>query len=564
MSAPMSMTRSKRHYATVLTAAALACLVLLGASTSSGEPTDRVVFVGVRLDDTDKADEKLQNYLEDKAKLSFSHEYLEYEEIIPRLVEWDDARDGIVVARTTPYVLVAAEMLGADLEVLATYQSKATGDTTYRSYYVVRKDEVGASRTPDSVITWLREPESRRRFQFHSKFSTSSYFLPSLHLRAHQIFNTANAVGPIAGIEALKAEENSSKALVRAVAKSEADFAAVWSGTRAHFLTATKGSPDARFAEAVEFIALPDELPNDLLVCSRSAPQALKERLLASIRDMTVEDMDVGDFEVWREFSGASRARQALSGLRQMARPRPVPVVVEVHAGSGSKSGTAMMVEAAEDAIRLSESELVLHDRDFHKGRDMIWTLEEIREGAARLTTTFSGRAGRTIEKQVFPISFQRGEPGDLASRIVEIIRTRLHRIRYVWPYSGNPPAVLRDSPLLMPAGSEVRVQRVTWVDPDRHDFQGGPIWDVVVRHASRYVHELDMAGSPANAMDLDPLSNVSFRVYQVRVAPESGWFRFATLALVILLALAAVSATLGLRRRAKAAAVPSHSGDAS
>jgi hypothetical protein len=45
-------------------------------------------------------------------------------------------------------------------------------------------------------------------------------------------------------------------------------------------------------------------------------------------------------------------------------------------------------------------------------------------------------------------------------------------------------------------------------------------------------------------------MSNVSYRVYQLRVIPPNRWFRVVTGALVGLLTLAAVAAVLALRRR--------------
>ena len=51
-------------------------------------------------------------------------------------------------------------------------------------------------------------------------------------------------------------------------------------------------------------------------------------------------------------------------------------------------------------------------------------------------------------------------------------------------------------------------------------------------------------------AADLDPMSNVSYRVYQLRVMPSNTWFRVATGALVVLLALAAIAAVFALRQR--------------
>ena len=51
------------------------------------------------------------------------------------------------LARITPYAYVAAEMLGAKLNILAVYKSAATHSTTYNSYFVVRRDRFAAAKT---------------------------------------------------------------------------------------------------------------------------------------------------------------------------------------------------------------------------------------------------------------------------------------------------------------------------------------------------------------------------------------------------------------------------------
>ena len=62
-----------------------------------------------------------------------------------------------------------------------------------------------------------------------------------------------------------------------------------------------------------------------------------------------------------------------------------------------------------------------------------------------------------------------------------------------------------------------------------------------------------DFRRSGGIAVDLDPMSNISYRVYQLRVMPSNTWFRIATGALVGLLTLAAIAAIRVLRRRPKA-----------
>jgi ABC-type phosphate/phosphonate transport system substrate-binding protein len=501
-----------------------------------------VTFVGVALDqETREADRRLQDYLQRTANLRFAPEELEYGQVIERLASWKPD-GGAVIARTTPYVQVVSEMLGAELEILATYVSQTTGRTTYHSYYVARREDVPLDPTPADVVSFISNAPERIRFTYHSLFSTSSFFLPSLHFRANGIFHMTDSTESLAAIQVARAEISSSSHLVRLVADGDADLAAVWDGTRARF---TEDHPVGR---AVTFVRLPSAIPNDLLVCSRSAPAELKESIRAAIRSMPAEEVGVGDFARWVDIVDASEARAALAHLRWLAREQVAPVTVDVRQGRGSSTGTAAMTEAARHAVRLSETELVVFDEDFHEHIDVEWTLDEIHDGAARLTSSIPGT---DIEDQIFPISFRDSQ--DLTRRIVALIQSRLHRIRYVWPYSGSQPIVIRDTTLTMPTGSDTPVQRITWLDPARNSFRAGPIFNVTVKTSSLFVHELeaeDFRRSGGIAADFDPMSNVSYRVYQLRVIPPNFWFRVATGAFVGLLVLAVIAAALALRRR--------------
>jgi ABC-type phosphate/phosphonate transport system substrate-binding protein len=505
------------------------------------EAADRVTFVGVALDqETREADRRLQDYLQRSADLRFAPEELEYGQVIERLASWDPG-GGVVIARTTPYVQVVSEMLGAEMEILATYVSDTTGQTTYHSYFVARREDLPANPTPADVVSFVTTAAERVRFTYHSLFSTSSFFLPSLHFRANGVFHMAESTESLAAIEVNQAEVNSSSHLVRAVARGEADLAAVWDGTRARF------ADDDAIARTVEFVRLPSAIPNDLLVCSRSAPAELKEKIRAAIRAMPDDEIAIGDFARWIEIGDAPEARTALAHLRWLAREQVSPVTVDVRQGGGSATGTTAMVEAARHAVRLSGTEFTLFDEDFHEHIDAVWTLDEIHDGAARLTSSVPGTG---IDDQVFPISFRDSQ--DLTRRIVGLAQERLHRVRYVWPYSGGQPIVIRDTTLAMPVGRRAPVQRITWLDPARNSFRAGPIFEVTVRESSLFVHELeaeDFRRSGGIAADLDPLSNVSYRVYQLRVVPSNAWFRVATGALVVFLALAAIAAVLALRR---------------
>jgi ABC-type phosphate/phosphonate transport system substrate-binding protein len=504
-----------------------------------------VTFVGVALDqETREADRRLQDYLQREADLRFAPEELEYGQVIERLAGWDPT-GGVVIARTTPYVQVVAEMLGAELEILATYVSNATGKTTYHSYYVARKEDLPPNPRPSDVISFVSGTSERVRFTYHNLFSTSSFFLPSLHFRANGVFHMEEPTESLAAIRVTRAEVNSSSYLVQAVARGEADLAAVWDGTMARF------ADDDVVGRAVAFVRLPSAIPNDLLVCSRSAPAELKQGILSAIRNMPAEEIAIGDFTRWVDIGDASEARAALAHLRWLAREQVAPVTVDVRQGRGSRSGTAAMAEAALHAVRLSGTELVPFDEDFHEHIDAVWTLDEIHDGAARLTSSIPGTG---IEDQIFPISFRDSQ--DLTRRIVDLTQDRLHRIRYVWPYSGGQPIVIRDTTLAMPPGRKVPVQRITWLDPARNSFRAGPIFEVTVTASSLFVHELeaeDFRRAGGIAADLDPMSNVSYRVYQLRVMPPNAWFRIATGALVALLVLAAIAAVLALRRRKEA-----------
>ena len=528
-------------------AKAVVVSVVLCLSTSFAAANERVTFVGVALDqETREADRRLQDYLQRSADIRFAPEELEYGQVIERLASWDPA-GGVVVARTTPYVQVVSEMLGAELEILATYVSEATGKTTYHSYYVARKEDLPPNPRPADVISFAADAPDRVRFTYHSLFSTSSFFLPSLHFRANGVFHMEESTESLVAIQVTRANTNSSSNLVRAVARGEADLAAVWDGTRARFADGATGEDDD-VGRAVAFVRLPSAIPNDLLVCSRSAPAEFKEGIRSAIRSMPAAEIAVGDFARWVEIGDASEARAALAHLRWLAREQVAPVTVDVRQGSGSRSGTAIMADAARHAVRLSATEFILFDEDFHEHIDTVWTLDEIHDGAARLTASLPGTG---IDDQVFPISFR--DPQDLTGRIVAIAQGRLHRIRYVWPYSGGQPIVIRDTTLSMPPGTQAPVQRITWLDPARNSFRAGPIFNVTVRASSLFVHELDAEDfrrSGGVADDFDPMSNVSYRVHQLRVTTSNTWFRVATGALVGLLMLAAIAASRALRRK--------------
>ena len=506
---------------------------------------ERLTFVGVALDqDTRDADRKLQDYFQRTADVSFAPEDLEYERVIDRLSGWQTS-EGPYLARTTPFVYVAAEMLGANFELLATYVSEATGQRFYHSYLVVRREDFPQPPSLAEIVRFLAEGD-RKKFVYHSRFSTSSFFLPSLVFKRHGVYHMAEATDSLIAIESQRIDGNSSTRLVEQVARGEADLAAVWDGTRSKFGPEVTDEERRELGRRVHFVRLPTALPNDLLVCSADLDEEIKDRLRAAISGMTETEIRVGDFRTWQSMRVASDARLALADLRWLARERPAPVTVEVLRGDDDETRLPpSWVESARQAVRLSGTELVVYDQDFHEHVDFTWTLDAVHDGAVVLRSAIPGS---DVAEQIFRISFADAE--DLARRIVAIVHSRLHRIRYAWAYSGEPPIVIRDLADPLTGDGTVKVQRISWIDPERNDFRAGPLFDAAIRDASFYRYELesdDFPGLAETEVDFDAMSNVAYRVLLLRASPERVVFQVLTIMFVVLLSVAAVAAVASL-----------------
>ena len=521
-------------------------MLLLAAPCRAEE---RLAFIGVALDqETRQADKKLQDYLYRRAGVSFAPEELEYGLVVDRLTRWRP-EEGHFVARTTPYVQVAAEMLGANLELLGTYISSATQKTTYSSYFVVRRSDFAVQPELSDVIRFIATSSTPRRFIYHNRFSTSSFFLPSLFLRAQKVFHMPASTESLVAISSRQIEESSSSALVKKVASGEADLAAIWDATRDRF------GPDTEAGSKVYFVQLPTALPNDLLVCSVDLDETTKQALRTAVQGMDKAQIGIGDFMTWQDIREASEARAALADLRWLARERPAPATVEVRSPEkkGADPTPAHLLEAVRQAIRFAGTELVLFDQDYHEHIDFVWTVELTHDGAVVLRSAIPGSG---VRDQVFQISF--GDSDDLTRRMVSIIHSRLHRVRYVWPYGRKPPVIFRDLAFSVPAGTVLKAQRISWLDPDRNSYRGGPLFDVRVRESgpNRWVLEdNDLPAGDQGELDFDPMSNSSVRVLLLRAQEEPLLFRVLTVAFVALLAVAAAAAVLALRRPAPAQA---------
>jgi ABC-type phosphate/phosphonate transport system substrate-binding protein len=522
-------------------------------SVSQGIAQGQVTFIEVALDEeTRRADDKLRRYLGREAGLMFVPERpLEYSVAIDWLANWDSDR-GDFLARVTPYAFVAAEMLGADLEVFATYLSKATGSTTYHSYFVVGREQFPYRPELANLVEYLRSLDDPANFIYHNKFSTSSYFLPALFFRSYGIYNMPEPTEYHTAIHSQKLGDSSSN-LVRAVALGEFELAAVWDGTKTKF--EVTDSLYERYGSRVHFIQLPTILPNDLLVGSATMDSASRARIREAIGSMGPEEIDEGDFVTWLDINRAPDSRQALADLRWLARERPAPVTVGVRTelDEGSRVPDEYL-EAARQAVRLSGTEFVNYDDDFHQHQDYVWTLELIHDGAVELTSQI---AGSGIDDQKYQISFKDTE--DLTRRVGAILHSRMHRIRYVWPYRAELPTVIRDVGFSIPLDATVKVRRIDWQDAQRNLFLQDNEFDAQIGLSDFFRFELYPNFIPADdgGFGFNPMSNVSYRVILVRPEEERPVFRVLTVVFIALLVLTAIAAFADV---VKKRALPSHS----
>jgi ABC-type phosphate/phosphonate transport system substrate-binding protein len=552
---------------------ALACLAmalqaLVLSPPATAQEVKRIPFISVAppRGDYEAADLALIDYLRRNAKLNLawlraSHYHKAIAEVVPKAGK----ANPLYIARLTPYPCVAAELLGAKFEILATYSSRATKTEknpkalTYYSYFVVnaKRTKLLGSVFPENPS--LRDideflTKGTRTFIYHDKFSTSSYFIPLNYFRKRRIFvDTNQAVDTNRTVDTdqpkdtfIKVippgkEKKSSSDSVDAVLAGRADLAAVWDGTKKE-VEAGKPGP-------LRFIPIEPALPNDLLVASASLPSKSLDKLRNAIKEMPCGEQDLfpGDFECWHVFADAQEAREALADLRRLAVEPPAPVTIQI---SGLPEGSPYL-EAARQAVRLAGTEFVLYDPDYHGWADLDWKLKVFHDGALELTSTVNGISGKVTE-QTIPISFT-DVTEDLTRRIVDVIHTRLNRIRYVWPFEDSNPTILRDVGFVLKTGSRVWVQQITWIDPERNKFEFGDEFEAKVSGADAYKFILDpepfqkVPGS--QKLEIDPMSNSAFRVILERPTTEKPLFRFLTAAFVALFALGGVLAGVDLYR---------------
>jgi len=242
--------------------------------------------------------------------------------------------------------------------------------------------------------------------------------------------------------------------------------------------------------------------------------------------------------------------------LRWAARERTAPVTVEIVGSESFNSrerGDVVAVDslavAARQAVRLSGTEFRLYDEDFHAHVDYRWTVRWVHDGAMELRSLIPGSG---LDEQVFQISFR--DTNGLPGRIAAILRSRMHRIRTVWPYSDSVPTVIRDTATPLARGATVKVQRVTWMDPERNEFRQGPLFDARVTDSGFFRYQLESQDFAQAGGDqaFDALSNIGHRVILVAPRVERRLFRVLTQVFLGLLALAALGALWDLLRRSR------------
>jgi ABC-type phosphate/phosphonate transport system substrate-binding protein len=468
-----------------------------------------------------------------------------YKAVIDDLVA-DNASEG-TVARVTPYAFVVAEMLGAKLDLIATCRSRASGTTTYGAYLVVRRSDVPApahtaALTPAQVKEFLQARSASgqpAKFVYHDRFSTSSYFLPSLYFRRQRVFagKPDATEKDISAIRVERLEDRSSSDLVVAVAEGSADVASVWDGTRSKFLRDPKL---ASAASKVWFIRLQNNLPDDLLVVTRSArgiATAIRSRLAAPGGERAYpETSDVNGWVLWTD-NAAEEARTALSELRRQAAASALPVVVDVRASSDAPAPDGE-VEAVRQALRLAGTELVAKGESAdYRNVDVVWELARIHDEAVRLLVRYDHfrytPTGQDVTQQ-FDLSFK--DLPDLTRRASLLVTTRMHRIRPVWLYWDAAPTVIRD--VAFDPSRQVPVQEILWKNPRRNDYQ--VLEHKVAGLETSDFNKLVLAKADLSDLSFEPMGRRAVRVLLVRPSRERPLFTALTVVFVALFVLAA------------------------
>jgi hypothetical protein len=197
----------------------------------------------------------------------------------------------------------------------------------------------------------------------------------------------------------------------------------------------------------------------------------------------------------------------------------------------------------------LAGTEFVLEDRDLHKRFDMTWTLESLHDGALKLRSELDSAFKKSEES--FSISFV--DTNDLPRRIADLVRSRLRRVRYIWPYEQKYPAVLRD--LDFTPDQRVLVQRISWIDSTRNEYEEDTPFEALIENHTdfsklRLIDNSKFPQTPDGLYSFDPMSNIAYRVIIGR-EPQAGWIWAALpYCFIALFTLGCVGLVIDLRRQ--------------
>src|SRR4051812_48114311 len=250
----------------------LLVLLLAAPAVVGARQAATITFLGVASNKTyTAADTKLVQRLSERvgAPIEYGNQPEKYEDLVREVIRRDDA----FVARMTPYAYVAARMLGARVEAVATYlrrdetmEGRNAYVPTYRSYFVVNAAAFGdRPETLDELARYIEQKQEDKlaRFTYTQEFSTSGYFLPALWMRSRHIFATDQGGNAIVRIQSQKLSAGPFTSVIEAVENGGADYAAVWDADKAAYERAHRApQPPGR----VRFIPISAMLPNDLLV----------------------------------------------------------------------------------------------------------------------------------------------------------------------------------------------------------------------------------------------------------------------------------------------------------
>ena len=202
------------------------------------------------------------------------------------------------------------------------------------------------------------------------------------------------------------------------------------------------------------------------------------------------EDKLSGDFLKWVDIGHANEANEALRELTWIAKRPPTDVVVSI-----KRNGEVpeKYIEAAKQAVRLSGTELVVHDPGFHKGWDVVLALEMIHDDSIKITSQISFA---DLEQESY-ISFKRDSKENLTTRIGNFIYSRMHRIRYVWPFDNEEPKVLRNLDFTPLKNSKVKVQKITWSHLKKNIYREEKIFETKVVDSDFFKIHLDPDSFP-------------------------------------------------------------------